>query len=108
MLRIKFVDQSNPKDPGQQSDQLTEEIAVGNYNLDIALDAQELQLGPALKKVFCLSRPLTTLLTRLCQEGDTANYLLTVELCEGQCDSTHPYSRILAINSSTFNVTKTK
>ena len=57
MLRIKFVDQSNPKDPGQQSDQLTEEIAVGNYNLNIALDAQELQLGPASKKVICRVPP---------------------------------------------------
>ena len=53
MLRISFVDQNNPKDPGVQSDQLTQEIAVGNYNLDIALDAQELDLGPYSKKVLC-------------------------------------------------------
>jgi hypothetical protein len=52
MLRIQFVDQNDPKDPGTQSDQLTQEIAAGNYNLDIELDAAQLGLGPASKKVI--------------------------------------------------------
>jgi hypothetical protein len=51
MLRIKYVDQNDPKDPGAQSDQLTQEIAAGNYNLDIELDAAQLGLGPGSKKV---------------------------------------------------------
>jgi hypothetical protein len=54
MLRITFVDQNNPKDPGQSSDSLTQEIAVGNYNLNIELDAAEIGLGPASKKVSAL------------------------------------------------------
>ena len=52
MLRIEFVDQNDPKDPGQQSDQLTQEIAAGSYNLNIELDSQQLGLGPASKKVI--------------------------------------------------------
>jgi hypothetical protein len=51
MLRITYVDQNDPKDPGTQSDQLTQEIAAGNYNLDIELDAAQLGLGPSSKKV---------------------------------------------------------
>jgi hypothetical protein len=109
MLRIKFADQNDPKDPGQQSDQLTQEIAAGSYNLNIELDAQQLGLGPASKKVIPLFPLLGPSHTRfLPQEGDTANYLLTVLLCEGECGSAHKWSRILAGNSSEFNVTKTK
>ena len=109
MLRIKFADQNNPKDPGQQSDQLTQEIAAGSYNLNIELDAERLQLGPASKKVIALFRLLCPPHTRILpQEGDTANYLLTVLLCEGECGSAHKWSRILAGNSSEFNVTKTR
>ena len=37
MLRINFKDQNDPKDPGQQSDQLTQEIAAGSYSLNIEL-----------------------------------------------------------------------
>jgi hypothetical protein len=57
MLRINFVDQNDPKDPGSQSDQLTQEIAAGNYNLDIELDAAQLGLGPASKKVTAFLPP---------------------------------------------------
>jgi hypothetical protein len=99
------------KDPGQQSDQLTQEIAAGSYNLNIELDAQQLQLGPASKKVIAPFLSFASLIPhpRFChQEGDTANYLLTVLLCEGECGSAHKWSRILAGNSSEFNVTKTK
>jgi hypothetical protein len=108
MLRITFVDQNDPKDPGSQSDQLTQEIAVGNYNLDIELDAAQLGLGPASKKVIGSAHLHLFSHSSRYQEGDTANYLLTVQLCEGECGSEKPWSRILAANSSQFNVTKTK
>jgi hypothetical protein len=74
MLRITYVDQNDPKDPGAQSDQLTQEIAAGNYNLDIELDAAQLGLGPGSKKVT--NFPLLTLLPRL-------NLSLTLILMSG-------------------------
>jgi hypothetical protein len=55
MLRINFIDQNNPSDPGQQSDELTQEIDAGIYNLDIELDAAQLGLGPYGKKVAASS-----------------------------------------------------
>lgn len=61
MLRITYVDQNDPKDPGAQSDQLTQEIAAGNYNIDLELDAAQLGLGPSGKKVKAPFRILTNL-----------------------------------------------
>ena len=108
MLRFEYRDQNDPKDPGEVSDSLTQEIAAGNYSIALELDASQLGLGPSSKKVIAFSLLPSRLFIHSTQEGDTANYLLTVLLCEGECGSSKPWSRILATASSEFNVTKVK